>query len=567
MNNNNQTHDSQNRPYIPDNSLWENTNESDSLGPEPNVNISNPQKTMAQDFQSRNPEALPPLNGQAFGQNRGPGQEERDPIYQGGPYSSANCKSQEHPAYIRNHPSPYVGNGPSGHQPNQNSSYFYTSSLPEHRVNHNTYQAVKEKKTKKSKWFRTLAASLAIILALYGSYRLGNYQSRQEIDRKLAEFKQEYNFDKIRQSSGLINSNQNLDSDPKSAVTSAHLTTVSPVVKIAEQVAPSVVTITAMVSVKSNNFFFEPQTQTFKGSGSGILYKADQDNLYIITNHHVIENGESIRVIFHDGENVAADVIGYDSRNDLGVLKVKLSDVKSTNIKLATFGDSTKLKVGQLAVAIGNPLGEGHDHTITSGVISSVNRTLSIENTKNLEVIQTDAAINPGNSGGALVNEFSEVIGINTAKYSDVKVEGMGFAIPSSVAIPVIEKIMKNGSGDVAYVIEDERPFLGIGFSNITRDIYEETGVSFGVYVTKVYPGGAAAQAGVEVGDILFSINGNRIKDATMLFDTIGKLALGETIKLGLVRNDKVFEVETVITSFGEVNQKNNNQLLHDPAE
>ncbi|RRD93588.1 PDZ domain-containing protein [Clostridiales bacterium COT073_COT-073] len=510
-----------------------------------------------------------------FSNNSAP---EIDPIYQDATANPANENYyyQAQPAQFEqstqtgrpNYQTAYSSYG-YGATYAQNSPYFTAEPVPDKQ--NPSYHEVKAKRQKKGRAFRTFVACLALILGFYGTYSFGSYQAEQRMDKKLADIKAELNNAKVTpvQPTAPIQSTQSAEKEvtvaPIPSVISSN--SVSPVVAIAEQVAPSVVTITTTVNVKSANIFFEPQTQTFKNYGSGILYKLEDDNLYVITNHHVIENGNDIRVTFHDTESAPAEVVGYDSRNDLAVLKIDMTKVKNKAIHLATFGDSTKLKVGQLAVAIGNPLGEGHDHTITAGVISSVNRTLDIENIKDLEVIQTDAAINPGNSGGALVNEFSEVIGINTAKYLDVKVEGMGFAIPSSVAIPVVEKIMKNGNGDAAYAISDDRPFLGIGFSAITSDIYAKTGVPFGVYVTKVYDGSAAAEAGVEEGDILFSLNGTRIKDANMLFDSIGKLKLGENVKIGLVRNDKVFEVEAVITSFGEVNAKNNNQLNQAPTK
>ena len=453
------------------------------------------------------------------------------------------------------------GNPPQGNPSVQGSPYFTAKPVPDKP--NASYQEVKDKRKRRGKAFRTFVACLALILGFYGTYTLGNYQAEQRMDQKLTEIRMELNNSKVGETAS-INKSPAASGEENSVVAIPSVVnsgSVSPVVAIADQVAPSVVTITATVRVKSSNLFFESQGQTYKGSGSGILYKQEGNDLYVVTNHHVIENGSDIKVTFYDSESVSAEVVGYDSRNDLAVLKVNASDISNTNIHLATFGDSTKLKVGQLAVAIGNPLGEGHDHTITAGVISSVNRTLDIENIKDLEVIQTDAAINPGNSGGALVNEFSEVIGINTAKYLDVKVEGMGFAIPSSIAIPVIEKIMKNGTGDAAYAISNDRPFLGIGYTGITGEIYSQTGISFGVYVTKVYEGSAAYHAGVKEGDILFSLNGTRIKDSDMLFDSIGKLAVGDTVKIGLVRNDKVFEVESVITSFAEVNAANDNQL------
>ncbi len=495
------------------------------------------------------------LPNQNFYSNPAP---ELDPIYQEAsmPYPQAAWSEN---AYSQ--PSqPYPQTPPTG-----NSPYFSAQPSPSVEKPSPSYQELKERRKGKGKALRFIAACLALALALYGSFSLGSYQAEQRIDSKLAELQQTLKNSAVAVSQP-ISSAQSSSSESQimtvPPVTSSAPSAISPVVAIAERVVPSVVTITSSISAQASSLFSGSQS-----SGSGVLYKIEGGNLYIITNHHVIENASSIRVSFYNEETASAEVVGYDSRNDLAVLKVNLSTLNDQNLTLATFGDSSVLKVGQLAVAIGNPLGEGHDHTITAGVISSVNRTLDIENIKNLEVIQTDAAINPGNSGGALVNEYGEVIGINTAKYLDVKVEGMGFAIPSNIAIAVIDKILKNGSGDAAYVLSDDRPFLGIGFSSITSDIYAKTGVPFGVYVTKVYDGSAAHAAGVQVGDILFSLNGVRIKDANMLFDNIGKLELGQTIKLGLVRGEEILEVESVITSFGEVNAQNGGELNNNSQE
>ena len=505
----------------------------------------------AADFSTTNPTPAEP-------------QAEIDPIYQDFSTGTYFQSGQENNSNRTNSPAEDFEQYQPNYQTRPTSPYFSVQPPQAPASANPSYQDVKTKRKKRGSAMRFLAACLALAVAFYGSYSFGSYQAEQRIDSKLAEFQQELKNMQTASTYQPLNSSET----PKTtttegkAVTTAPEASVSPVVAIAERVVPSVVTITSTIAPSRLTGLSGGQA-----SGSGILYKTEGNNLYLITNHHVIENGSQIKVTFSNGESADAEVVGYDSRNDLAVLKVNLADLTDKNLTMATFGDSSLLKVGQLAVAIGNPLGEGHDHTITAGVISSVNRTLDIENIKNLEVIQTDAAINPGNSGGALVNERGEVIGINTAKYSDVKVEGMGFAIPSNIAMSVVEKILKNGSGDAAYALSDERPFLGIGYSAINSDIYAKTGVPFGVYVTKVYEGSAAHAAGVKAGDILFSLNGVRIKDANMLFDNIGKLELGQNVKLGLVRGEEILEVEAVITSFAEVNAKNNGELRNKSQE
>lgn len=486
--------------------------------------------------------SMPPVNGTTADAEP----KELDPIYtQPSQSSGANYGGFQN------------NSAPHGHQP-----YFYQAPAP--NMPHNkSYKELKaqRKERKRGGFFKSLAFLLALSLAIYGSFQYGSYQAEQRLNEKLNALERNLE-EKIKAGDDSSFSALPPATDKENNGTTQALSLgSSPVVKIAEKVVPAVVTITSTVTATSRNPFFGNQVQTYREHGSGVVYQSDADSLYIITNHHVIENGNSIQVTFASEETVDAEVLGYDSRNDLAVLKVARNDLTDKNITIATFGDSSQLKVGQLAVAIGNPLGKGHDHTITSGIISSVNRKLDIENIKGLDVIQTDAAINPGNSGGALVNEYGQVIGINTAKYLDVKVEGIGFAIPSNIAMSVADKILKNGSGDAAYALSDDRPFLGIGYLDINSDIYNKTGVPFGVYIRTVYKGSAADAAGVKEGDILFSLDGNRIKDSNMLFDAIGKLEVGQTVTLGIVRDDKVFEAETVITSFGEVNAKNNGEL------
>jgi serine protease Do len=324
---------------------------------------------------------------------------------------------------------------------------------------------------------------------------------------------------------------------------------------IAKTAGPSVVTITSSYLVNQNNFF---NSQTFEreGTGSGIIYKLRNDDLLIITNHHVIADANGVEVTFSDNTHLPGDIIGYDSRNDLAVISVSLEDIDNSDlsdITVATFGDSEALEVGELAVAIGNPLGKEFSNTVTAGVVSAVNREITISETS-LTLIQTDAAINPGNSGGALVNSNGEVIGINTAKYVNESVEGMGFSIPVHIGLPVIEAIIENGSGeDVAYAMNDDKPFLGVQISDINEQIYNETGMPFGIYVTEVYENSAAANAGVEAGDVIYSLNGQKLMNTDDLFDALSDKAVGDVIKLSVARGDQVLNLEAQLTRYGDV--------------
>ncbi len=254
------------------------------------------------------------------------------------------------------------------------------------------------------------------------------------------------------------------------------------ITSIAKTAGPAVVTVTSTFEINTRSFFSNSIYEQ-EGTGSGIIYELRNEDLLIVTNHHVIDSAKKVDVTFHDGNTLSADLIGYDSRMDLAVLSIELSDLDASEVEditIANYGDSEALEVGELAVAIGNPLGKEFSSTVTAGVISAIDRELNIDGS-NLTLLQTDAAINPGNSGGALVNSKGEVIGINTAKYVDESVEGMGFSIPTHIALPIIDAIVDSGNGeDIAYSISGDKPFLGVSISNITDEIYNETGMPSG---------------------------------------------------------------------------------------
>ncbi len=324
---------------------------------------------------------------------------------------------------------------------------------------------------------------------------------------------------------------------------------------ISEMAGPSVVTITSTYVINQNNFFSTRSFET-EGTGSGIIYKLRDDDLLIITNHHVIKDAKGVEVTFPDNTHLPGKIVGFDSRQDLAVISVSLDDIDNSDISditVATFGNSEELNIGELSVAIGNPLGKAHSNTVTAGVISAVNREITISDTT-LTLIQTDAAINPGNSGGALVNSKGEVIGINTAKYVNESVEGMGFAIPTHIALPVIENIINNGTGeDAAYAMNDNKPFLGVGISNVTEEIYSLTGMPFGIYVDSVYENSPAALAGIKVGDIIYSLNGKKLMNSDDLFDALADKTSGDTVKLSVVRGDEILNLEATLVRYGDV--------------
>lgn len=297
--------------------------------------------------------------------------------------------------------------------------------------------------------------------------------------------------------------------------------------QIAEHVGPSVVAITSKVKVLD---WFQ-QLRIQEGAGSGIIFDINSKGIYIVTNNHVIDNAQEVTVLLSDKVKAPAEVIGSDEDTDLAVLKIDKKDVPIDvidKLAIANFGDSDKLKPGEIAIAIGNPL--GYNNTVTQGVISALNRDLGMSDSE-LRLIQTDAAINPGNSGGALVNSKGEVIGINTIKIADTKVEGIGFAIPINYAKPVIKDLVEIG------VVP--RPFLGIAGRDIDENLAQMYELPIGVFVQEVYKGSPADKAGLKVNDIIISIDDNKVFSMEQLIELIKKHDIGDTVKLKIIRDAK----------------------------
>ncbi len=321
-----------------------------------------------------------------------------------------------------------------------------------------------------------------------------------------------------------------------------------------EQVTPAVVSV--MVEGKKNTngqsipeqfrFFFGPDfpaqslpERKFRGLGSGVII--DAENGYIVTNYHVINDADKIQVALSDGREVTASLIGGDKLSDIAIIKLDKKISGLTQIKMA---DSDHLRVGDFAVAIGNPFGLGQ--TVTSGIISALGRSgLNIENFENF--IQTDAAINSGNSGGALVNLNGELVGINTAILGPNGGNvGIGFAIPSNMVKNLTEQIIEFGGV--------KRGILGIQGGEITPDLAEAMGYdsSKGAFVSQVMPNSAAEKAGIQAGDVLVSINDKKIDTFGELRAKIATIGAGKTVKLGLIRDGKAL---TKTVTLGEAEQ------------
>jgi serine protease Do len=231
-----------------------------------------------------------------------------------------------------------------------------------------------------------------------------------------------------------------------------------------------------------------------------------------VTNNHVVENADSLSVQFIDQQNAEAAIKGTDPSNDLAVIAVSLDGLSKDTldtIRVATLGDSDKLQIGEPAIAIGNALGYGQ--SVTVGYISAINREIRDENGASGTFIQTDAAINPGNSGGALVNINGEVIGINSSKIGGAAVEGMGFAIPTTKALPIIEELMNQTTR--TKVADDKQGTLGISGVSVTENISSAYDIPVGVYVAEILENGGAAASDLQKGDIITAIDGTSVGD------------------------------------------------------
>ena len=346
------------------------------------------------------------------------------------------------------------------------------------------------------------------------------------------------------------------------------------VAAVAQASMPSVVAITT-VSVQEIPSFFGYSSRQYKSAstGSGIIVGDNDDELLIATNNHVVDGATTLSVCFigddvanaetetvNAGDNgdlnvedaVSAKIKGTDADNDLAVVAVKKSDIPEdtlNQIKIAQIGSSDDLAVGQQVVAIGNALGYGQ--SVTSGWISALNRTISTDDgTNSTGLIQTDAAINPGNSGGALLNMKGELIGINSAKYADSAVEGMGYAIPISKAKPILEELMNRETREK--VDSSKKGYLGVSLANLTTEAIEMYNMPTGAFVRNVEDDSPAQEAGICKGDIIVKFDGQKVSDGDDLLDKLQYYKSGEKIEAVIARaTNGEYEENTVELTLG----------------
>mgnify|MGYP001328482574 CR=1 FL=1 len=315
---------------------------------------------------------------------------------------------------------------------------------------------------------------------------------------------------------------------------------------VSDIVMPSIVSIRS-TSTETNYWFGQRFEQPLEGSGSGIIVGKNDNELLIATNNHVVEGANDIVVTYIDGTESAAIIKGADAIADLAVITVDISDLTDntlSQVKVAKLGNSEDVKVGEMSIAIGNALGYGQ--SVTVGYVSAMDREVQVSdgfNTKDMILLQTDAAINPGNSGGALLNIDGEVIGINTVKYASNNVEGMGYAIPISRAIPIINELMSR-----EVLKEAEQGYLGIGGSDITVDVSEAFNIPIGVFVKIVDEDGAANKAGLLPNDIITGVDELEVTSITQLSDYIKSKRTGTEVEITYMRNNNGNYEEAVIT-------------------
>nr|WP_232223993.1 trypsin-like peptidase domain-containing protein [Anoxybacillus tepidamans] len=307
-------------------------------------------------------------------------------------------------------------------------------------------------------------------------------------------------------------------------------------VRAIENVADAVV---GVINIQRQTDIFSGSSEDQEaGTGSGVIFKKDGNTAYIVTNNHVVEGANKVKVSLSDGKQVEATIVGTDPLTDLAVLKIDGKNVK----KVATFGDSSTLRIGEQVAAIGNPLGLDLSRTVTEGIVSG-KRTIPVSTSAGeweLNVIQTDAAINPGNSGGALINSAGQVIGINSLKIAQEGVEGLGFAIPSQYVKPIIEQLMEYG--------KIKRPYLGVelrDLSEIPSEVrFEQLGLpeneTKGAVITAVEPSSPASKAGLQAKDVIVAINGTKINNVSELRKYLyTKTKVGESVQVEILRDGK----------------------------
>lgn len=445
---------------------------------------------------------------------------------------------------------------------NQTHEYYYSAgnSNMNNTYSYGTQQAPQPqspKKTKKQRPFFKKAVSFICLGALFGvaagtAFSIPTYITNQQLletKLELEKLEAENNSPQLSTTTSSL-----ATAESSSSASSADITT------IANSCLPSVVSITNKGVTEVRTMFGTYQQDT-ESSGSGIIIGANDSELLIVTNYHVVSGSSELSVVFSYDEDsddpslVSAKLKGYESDKDLAVISVSMNDITSemqSQIKVATIGDSSKLELGQEVVAIGNALGYGQ--SVTTGIISALNREVSVSdddgNTITNKLIQTDAAINPGNSGGALLNMNGELIGINSVKVASSSVEGMGYAIPISDVQSIIEELMLKETRDV--VDETAQGYLGIGGTDVTSEISQTYDMPIGIYINMIYDDSPAMAAGLSKGNIITKFDGQTVKSMSELKTLLTYYKSGETVEMiAMVPSNEGYVEQTFTLTLG----------------
>ena len=430
---------------------------------------------------------------------------------------------------------------------NPNSNYQYGGSQPGgQNGDQPEHKPHKEKKPHKNLMRAAAVAGFAI---LFGVVSSAVFLATNVVGGRLLG---------LRNSDGTTTTSSDKISNGTALSTSSSVVT-SDVSDVVDKVMPSIVSITSMSVQEVQSFFGGTYEQTSEGAGTGIIIGKNDTELLIVTNNHVVEGSDTLTVTFNDQSSVEANIKGTDAAYDVAVIAVALDQISDDTmdaISVATLGDSTNLKIGEPAIAIGNALGYGQ--SVTTGVISALGRSVSTTDTQTGEtqesgakLIQTDAAINPGNSGGALVNVNGEVIGINSAKLTGESVEGIGYAIPISDVSDLIQNLMNQETK--TKVPENERGLLGITGMSVSDAFSQQIDVPAGVYVMEVSSGSGADKAGMTKGSIITAINGSSIDSMEALQEQLQYYAKGETVSLAILvpQSNGEYEEQTLDVTLG----------------
>lgn len=429
-----------------------------------------------------------------------------------------------------------------------NGNNFNINQEPEKRPDK------RKKRRKAGRWTRTVASAVVFgLIAGTVSYGVNTLETRAGYSVETQEQADESTTGaaKLTTASGKSDSTTVKTTDVTSA-DSGDMT----VAQVAEDVMPSMVTISTVSVQEMQNIFGGVQQYEAQGAGTGVIIGKNDTELLIATNDHVVDGATEMSVGFSDETAVSGTTKGTDSDNDLAVVAVKLSDIPEATmdkIKIATIGDSDSLELGDQVVAIGNALGYGQ--SVTSGYVSALNRSINISETQTSDgLIQTDAAINAGNSGGGLFNMQGELIGINEAKSSssmgEASVDNIGFAIPTAKAQSILTKLMNEKTRET--VESDQQGFLGINCADVTGTMAQMYSMPEGICVTSVEQGSAAEKAGIQKGDIIKSFDGNEISTTEELQQLLTKYSSGETVKVVLERADNgTYKDQTVTVTLG----------------